>query len=45
MHEDWKVMQDYFISQIQKCMNGSLLKSAPSLQPSGNKSGIAIDNA
>jgi hypothetical protein len=37
-------MQDYFIAQIQKYMNGSTPNPAPKPQPTGNKNGIAIDN-
>lgn len=44
MHGDWTIMQDYFIAQIQKYMNGSTPNPAPTPQPSGNKNGIAIDN-
>ena len=44
VHGDWTIMQDYFIAQIQKYMNGSTPSPAPKPQPSGNKNGIAIDN-
>ncbi|MGH1648958.1 N-acetylmuramoyl-L-alanine amidase [Enterococcus gilvus] len=44
VHGDWTIMQDYFIAQIQKYMNGSTPNPAPKPQPSGNKNGIAIDN-
>ncbi len=44
VHGDWTIMQDYFIAQIQKYMNGSSPSPAPKPQPSGNKNGIAIDN-
>ena len=44
VHGDWTIMQDYFIAQIQKYMNGSTPNSAPKPQPIGNKNGIAIDN-
>lgn len=44
VHGDWTIMQDYFIAQIQKYMNGSKPNPAPKPQPTGNKNGIAIDN-
>jgi N-acetylmuramoyl-L-alanine amidase CwlA len=44
VHGDWTIMQDYFIAQIQKYMNGSTPNPAPKPQPTGNKNGIAIDN-
>lgn len=44
VHGDWTIMQDYFIAQIQKYMNGSTPNPSPKPQPSGNKNGIAIDN-
>ncbi|WP_367378263.1 N-acetylmuramoyl-L-alanine amidase [Enterococcus gilvus] len=44
VHGDWTIMQDYFIAQIQKYMNGSTPNPAPKPQPTGNKKGIAIDN-
>lgn len=44
VHGDWTIMQDYFIAQIQKYMNGSTPNPSPKPQPSENKNGIAIDN-